>query len=83
MHEDLLCYAGDHQTFPPVVLLIAALGLLFYGLLGIALGFAGVVFSAGSVTVTTIILAIEFVFGWCVPIPLQELHIFTVERLLI
>ncbi len=58
--------AGDHQTFPPVVLLVSAVGLLFYGLMGLALGFTGVVFSAGSATVTTVYLAVEFVLGWCV-----------------
>ena len=30
--------AGNHDTFPPVVLLVAALGVLFYGLLGLTLG---------------------------------------------
>lgn len=36
--DDWRMRAGNHETFPPIVLLVAAVGVLFYGLLGLALG---------------------------------------------
>lgn len=52
------------MTFPPIVLLVAALCILTYGLLGVTLGFAGLVFNTGSALVTAVCLAVEFPFGW-------------------
>lgn len=45
-------WGGDHNTFPPVVLLIAAVGLTFYSLLALFIGFLEIAFDWGNKTLT-------------------------------
>lgn len=57
-------WSGNKVLYPPVMELIAAVCLTFYGLIGIAVGLTAVVFKAGNAVVTASYLAITFVFGW-------------------
>ena len=45
-------WGGDHDNFPPVVLLVAALGLTLYALLALLIGFAELTFNWGNQVLT-------------------------------